>query len=102
MMDREILSIDRLHTLLVKFKELRGSDYGLSKLGYFGSYANSTATKDSDIDIIFDTDTPNLFLTVMMKQDLEELFGCRVDVLQLRGLKNTRLKKRIEKEAVYV
>jgi uncharacterized protein len=41
-------------------------------------------------------------MTAMMKQDLEELLGCPVDVLQIRGLTNSRLKERIEKEAVYV
>ena len=40
------------------------------------------------MDIVFDTDAPNLFMTAMMKQDLEELLGCPVDVLQLRGLTN--------------
>ena len=38
----------------------------------------------------------------MMKQDLEKLLGRPVDVVQLRGLTNLRLKQRIEKEAVYV
>jgi len=38
----------------------------------------------------------------MMKQDLEALLGRPVDVLQLRGLTNSRLRARIEAEAVYV
>jgi predicted nucleotidyltransferase len=43
-----------------------------------------------------------LFMTAMMKQDLEKLLGRPVDVLPVRGLTNSRLKARIEKEAVYV
>jgi uncharacterized protein len=54
------------------------------------------------VDIVSDTDAPNLFLTAMMKQDLEHLLRRPVDVLQLRGLTNPRLKARIEKEAAYV
>ncbi len=96
------LSPDRLRTLLEKFKEQHGKQYQLRALGYFGSYARNTATPESDVDIVFDTDAPNLFMPVMLKQDLEESIGRQVDVLQLRGLTNTRLKARIEREAVYV
>jgi len=99
---REKLSPGRLRALLAEFKEQRGPEYRLSALGYFGSYARNTATPDSDVDIVFDTDEPNLFMTVMLKEDLESLLGRPVDVLQLRGMTNARLKARIEKEAVYV
>jgi len=92
----------RLHVLLAQFKQRHGAQYHLRALGYFGSCARGTATPDSDVDIVFDTDAPNLFRTVMMKQDLEKLLGRPVDVVQLRGLTNLRLKQRIEKEAVYV
>ena len=101
-MNEKPLSPDRLRTLLAAFKERHGAEYRFRTLGFFGSYARNTATLESDVDIVFDTDAPNLFMTAMMKQDLEELLGRPVDVLQLRGLTNSRLKTRIEKEAVYV
>ena len=101
-MSEAVLTTDRLRALLASFKERHGAEYGLRMLGYFGSHARDSATPTSDVDIVFDTETPNLFLTVMMKQDLEKLLGCHVDVLQLRGLTNLRLKARIEREAVYV
>ncbi len=92
--------MDKVLALLKTFMEK--SEYGLTLLGVFGSFARGEAQSDSDVDVVFDTDTPNLFLTAMMKQDLEELLGRPVDVLQLRGLTNPRLKARIEEEAVYV
>ena len=95
-------SRDQVLALLKTFIERYKSEYGLISLGIFGSFARGEAQSDSDVDIVFDTDAPNLFMTAMMKQDLEELLGRRVDVLQLRGLTNPRLKARIEKEAVYV
>jgi predicted nucleotidyltransferase len=58
--------------------------YGLCMLGYFGSYARNKAAPASDVDIVFDTDAPNLFLTAMLKQDLEELLGRPVDVLAVK------------------
>jgi predicted nucleotidyltransferase len=101
-MSTEILSAGQLRTLLAKFKREHGAEYHLVALGYFGSYARGAATPGSDVDIVFDSDAPNLFMTVMLKQDLEKLLDRPVDVLHLRGLTNQRLKTRIEKEAVYV
>ncbi|WP_040839272.1 nucleotidyltransferase family protein [Thiothrix nivea] len=102
MSGKHALSLPDLRSLLSAFKQQHGTEYCLRSLGYFGSYAHNTATPESDVDIVFETDNPNLFLTAMMKQDLEEVLGRPVDVLHLRGLQNPRLKERIEKEAVYV
>ncbi len=96
------LSPQRLRILLEQFKKDHGKYYQLRALGYFGSYARDVASPESDVDIVFDTDAPNLYMTVMLKQDLEETIGRPVDVLQLRGLTNSRLKARIEREAIYV
>ena len=101
-MNDKVLTPDRLRFLLGVFKQRHGEEYRLRALGYFGSFASNTHKPDSDIDIVFDTDAPNLFMTAMMKQDLEAMLGRSVDLLQARGLTNRRLKERIEKEAVYV
>ncbi len=100
--NQRTLSIVELRALLSAFKQQHGAEYSLRALGYFGSYAHNTATPDSDVDIVFETDNLNLFLTAMMKQDLEAVLEKPVDVLHLRGLTNSRLKARIEQEAVYV
>ena len=101
-MSEMVQSRDKVLALLKTFMERQKSEYSLISLGVFGSFARGEVQSDSDVDIVFDTDAPNLFMTAMMKQDLEELLGRPVDVLQLRGLTNLRLKARIEKEAVYV
>ena len=101
-MSETVQSREKVLALLKTFMERQKSEYGLVSLGVFGSFARDEVQSDSDVDIVFDTDTPNLFMTAMMRQDLEELLGRPVDVLQLRGLTNLRLKARIEKEAVYV
>ena len=95
-------SRDSVLALLRTFMQRHKSKYGLISLGVFGSFARGEAQHDSDVDIVFDTDAPNLFRTAMMKQDLEELLGRPVDVVQVRGLTNPRLRARIESEAVYV
>lgn len=101
-MKDEVLTPARLRALLATFKERRGTEYRLSALGYFGSYARNEATPDSDVDVVFQTDQPDLFITAMLKQDLEALLNRTVDVVRLRDAMNPRLKARIEREASYV
>ena len=42
--------------------------YGITSLGVFGSVARDEADDQSDVDIVYETDSPNLFRTVRMKQ----------------------------------
>jgi predicted nucleotidyltransferase len=97
-----ILQTAELQSLLKAFKERHAQEYHLLALGYFGSYARNEATPESDIDVVFETDQPNLFRTVRLKQELEALLGRPVDVLHLRGLSNPRLRARVENEAICV
>jgi len=62
----------------------------------------ATRPRRKAADIVFDTDAPNLFRTSRLLQDLREWLGRPVDLVQLRGLANPRLKTRVEREAVYV
>lgn len=101
-MSTEGLQPENLRTLLKSFKEEHAAEYHLRTLGIFGSYARNEARPDSDVDVVFETDHPDLFLTAMMKQDLEALLGHSVDVVRLRDSMNPHLKARIEREVSYV
>jgi hypothetical protein len=101
-MSKQALPAERLRALLKAFKERYAGEYHLTRLGYFGSYARNEATPDSDVDVVFQTDHPDLFLTAMLKQDLEAWLDRPVDVIRLREVMNSRLKARIEREAIYV
>ena len=92
---------DDVMAILRRFKEGRGETYGIKKIGVFGSVARGDPKRDLDIDIVYETDTPNLFRTSHMRQELEELMGRHVDVVRLRSHMNPRLKARIEREAHY-
>ncbi len=76
--------------------------YGITSLGVFGSVARDDAIEESDVDIVFETDKPNLFRTARMKQRLEMLLLRHVDVIRWRESINPRLKSRIAREACYV
>jgi hypothetical protein len=99
---QSILSPSHLQTLLREFKQQKGEKFQLTALGYFGSYARGEASPESDIDIVFKTDYPNLLLTSRLRLDLVELLNRPVDVIRYRETMNPRLKARLDREAIYV
>lgn len=97
-----IISPEQLQKLLREFKNQRGESLRLTALGYFGSYARGEARPDSDVDIVFKTDYPNLLLTSRLRLDLIELLNRPVDVIRYRENMNPRFKSRLSREAIYV
>ena len=87
---------------LKEFKEQQSEKYGILVLGVFGSVARDQAGKNSDVDIFLQTKTADPFNIVHIKEALEERLHNHVDIVRLRDKMNPFLKKRIEKEAVYV
>ena len=56
--------------------------YGARDVRIFGSHARGTAGPDSDLDILVKLDPGRSLLDLIaIKQDLEDLLGCRVDVV---------------------
>lgn len=96
------MTCEALLEKLRAFKTQRGNEYRLQSIGVFGSFARGEATDESDVDVVFETDAPNLFRTSRMRQDLEEFLGRHVDVVRLRECMNPRLRRRITREARYV
>ncbi len=66
-MSHTTLERAQLHTRLKAFFEQHRDEYGLRTLGYFGSYARGEPGVASGIDIVFDSDGPNLLLAAMFK-----------------------------------
>ena len=74
----------------------------MSRLGVFGSVARDEAGAKSDVDVVFETDDPNLFRTAHLRQELEEWLGRPVDLVRLCPTMNADLRARILREARYV
>ena len=56
--------------------------YGVKRLGLFGSYARGEARDDSDLDFLIHTGKMRGLLQYMgFVLDLEDAFGCHVDVV---------------------
>lgn len=93
---KEILEILRA------YKARHEKQYGIRRLGLFGSVARENARDDSDVDIVVSLDKPDLFSLAGIKIDLEEKIHRKVDVVAYRDQMNRFLKTRIDSEAVYV
>ena len=81
------------------------SEYGIKRIGLFGSYAKNMHTQTSDIDIVVDFNYPLGFKFIEFTEYLEYLLGKSVDVLTPAGIESIRIKrvaKSIEESIVYV
>ena len=83
-------------------KDVLTSNYGVTKLGIFGSIARDEASKTSDVDVVVEMEKPDLFYMVHIKEELEEALHCPVDIVHYRKRMNDFLKKRIKRDVVYV
>ena len=96
------MSRSEIIKVLKLFKEQSAEEYGILALGIFGSVARDEAKKDSDVDVVVKTKTPDPYTIVHIKESIEEKLQLPVDIIRLRDKMNPFLKKRIEKEAMYV
>lgn len=72
----------------------------VESLAIFGSAARGDAGPDSDIDVLIEFSQPvGLFHFLDVKEFLEEILGCRVDLVTRAALKH-QLRERILEEAV--
>jgi hypothetical protein len=100
-MDKPIAR-DQVINELKKITPLLYQKYGVTSIGIFGSVARNQASVSNDIDIVFQIDKPNLFTTVHIKEELENIFHIPVDLVRYRKNMNPYLKKRIDSECIYV
>lgn len=88
--------------LLSLYKPQAERQYGLTRIGIFGSVACGEQTTDSDVDVCYEGRVPSLITLDLMQTELEQLLGCKVDMVRVRDNMNALLKARIQKEALYV
>jgi predicted nucleotidyltransferase len=81
------------------------AEYGVKRIGLFGSYAKNTPAETSDVDIVVEFDRPIGFRFTVFSEYLETLLGKRVDVLTpagIRGIRVERIARSIEESIEYV
>ena len=89
--------INYLKTHKGKFQK----EYDVEQIGLFGSYARGEAKEDSDIDIFVQM-KPDFYKLIGLKQQIEDYFNTKVDIVRLRDKMNEALKHRILKDGIYV
>jgi len=67
------------------------TEFGVHKIGLFGSYGQGTAHASSDIDLVIEFSRPIGFRFVELAEYLEKLLGAPVDILTLEGVKGIRV-----------
>ena len=70
-------------SLLRDYMQRNADKYGISRMGIFGSVARNEQTETSDVDIYVEGQLRGFFALSGIKQELEELLGCPVDIVRL-------------------
>jgi predicted nucleotidyltransferase len=87
---------------LSEFEQNRRDEFGIVRIGVFGSTARGQIGDQSDVDVVVELAEPDLLALVGIKQELEDLLNRPVDIIRHREKMSAFLKERIEREAIYV
>ncbi len=95
---------DRIKNMIPKIQEFM-SGQPIKKAWLFGSCSRGEENSDSDIDILVDYDNSNglvsLFKMGRILMDLTDLLGCKVDLVESRGLMEFA-RKSVERDKILI
>ena len=86
---------------ILPYKDEIISKYGVRSMHIFGSVARNEQSESSDVDVCVDM-KPNLLKRSGLKQYLEQLLGCNVDVLRMHPNMDVILKNQIDHDGILV
>jgi predicted nucleotidyltransferase len=100
-----MLTKEKISEILREKYPYLNSEYGVKRLGLFGSYAKGEQTEDSDVDIVAEFEKPIGLKFIELAEYIEKILGKEADILTREGLKQITAKKiirDIEKTIIYV
>ena len=100
-----MLTKERVTSILREKYPYLASEYGVKRIGLFGSYAQGMPNEASDIDVVVEFERPIGFRFIEFSEYLESILGRKVDVLThagIQGIRIPRIAKDIEESIVYV
>ncbi len=100
-----MLTKEKIADILLENSPYLASEYGVKRIGLFGSYAKGTPTESSDIDLVVEFEHPIGFRFIEFSEYLEAILGKRVDVLTDAGIQGIRIPhvaQNIKESIVYV
>ncbi|GAB3934094.1 nucleotidyltransferase family protein [Larkinella terrae] len=95
------MDAEQIKQILKVNKDVLFHRYPLVSIALFGSYADGTATEESDVDIMVEFSEPVGFEVVDLAIELEELLQKKVDLVTRKAIK-PRLLPFISKQLQYV
>lgn len=99
------LSTEEMIDLLRQHLPYLAAEFGVKRLGVFGSCARGEAGAESDVDIIVEFERPIGLKFIELAEYLEHLLGRKVDLLTTAGLRGIRIPwiaEEIERSILYV
>lgn len=88
--------------MLRRYKEQYAERYGIETLGLFGSVARGEQDEKSDIDVFIRLKRPDFLVRMEIKEELEQLFNSKIDLVPLFESMRVLLRKNIEHDAIYI
>ncbi|HQZ71974.1 MAG TPA: nucleotidyltransferase domain-containing protein [Anaerolineae bacterium] len=91
--------------LLREQQSYLASEYGVRRIGLFGSFANGLPDDASDVDLVVEFARPIGFRFIALGDYLERILSRRVDILTpdgLRAIRRVSVAESIAKSIVYV
>jgi len=100
-----MLTQEKLIAQLHKSYPYLVAEFGVSRIGLFGSFAQGAANENSDVDLFVEFDRPPGFKFIELSEYLEKLLGRKVDILTqagLQGIRVSRVAESIARSIIYV
>lgn len=91
--------------LLGRERSYLAREFGVRRLGLFGSFARDESTEESDVDLVVELDRPLGLRFVELAEHLEAVLARKVDLLTPAGLESLRVgavRREIQSGIVYV
>ena len=100
-----MLTKEQIASILSKELPNLRAEFGVRRLGLFGSFAKEDADARSDVDIVAEFERPIGLRFVDFAERLEQLLGRKADVLTPTGIshiRNKRIAEEIKRTILYV
>ena len=88
--------------ILRKFVAERGAEYGIIRIGIFGSVARGEQNETSDVDVYYEGHALGLKSLAGLPQALSEYLDAPVDVIRDHDGLSPSFRNRIMREVIYV
>jgi len=97
-----MLTLREVENKIISTRSNLESEFGLKKIGIFGSFIRNEQTDQSDIDILVEVERPTGYIKfIKFENHLSELLGIKVDLVTEKALKPF-MARRIKQEIKYL